>query len=375
MTVVHSSRATAQIDLGAVEHNIRTLQTIAGVPVMAVVKADAYGHGAVPVALAAKSAGAQWLGVCFVDEAIELRSHGVPGPILAWLLSDDDDLGAALDQDIDLSVVSLAQLERVANLARERGIHARLHIEVDTGLNRAGASRDQWEVIFSRAVELSSDVEIISIWSHLASSDEPNHPANAKQHVRYESALALAKLLGLNISMRHLANSAGTLLHPDFRYDLVRCGIATYGVTPGGDAGEVSQYSLKPVMTVKSKISYVRQLEKGEGVSYSHKYVAPHATTVGLIPVGYADGIPRNATNAGHVTYKGARYPIVGTVCMDQFVVEFGATPIELGDEVTIFGADAADAHEWALSAGTIGYELVTRLGSRIAREYVDGVR
>ncbi|MEY4347868.1 MAG: hypothetical protein RIS43_287 [Actinomycetota bacterium] len=375
MTVVNSSRATAQIDLGAVEHNIRTLKSIAGVPVMAVVKADAYGHGAVPVALAAKSAGAEWLGVCFVDEALELRSHGVPGPILAWLLSEDDDLGAALDQDVDLSIVSLSQLEQVAELARQRGIRARLHIEVDTGLNRAGAARNQWEKIFNRAVELSADIEVISIWSHLAAAEEPSHQANAKQHVRYESALALAQLLGLNISMRHLANSAATILHPEFRYDLVRCGIATYGVTPGGEVGAVSQHALQPVMTVTSKIAYVRQLEKGEGVSYSHKYIADRPTTVGLIPVGYADGIPRNATNSGHVTYKGARYPIVGTVCMDQFVVEFGATPIEVGDEVTIFGADATDAHEWAATAGTIGYELVTRLGSRIQREYVDGVR
>jgi alanine racemase len=375
MTVVNSSRATAQIDLGAVEHNIRTLKSIAGVPVMAVVKADGYGHGAVPVALAAKNAGAEWLGVCFIDEALELRSHGIPGPIVAWLLSDDDDYASALDQDIDLSVVSVAQMERIAELAQQRGIRARLHIEVDTGLNRAGASRDQWEKIFNRAVELSAHIEVISVWSHLAASDEPSHPANAKQHVRYESALALAQLLGLNVRIRHLANSAGALLHPDFRYDLVRCGIATYGITPGGDAGDIANFELQPVMTVKSKIAYVRQLEKGEGVSYSHKYVAEQATTVGLIPVGYADGIPRNATNAGHVTYKGARYPIVGTVCMDQFVVEFGATPVELGDEVTVFGAGAADAHEWALSAGTIGYELVTRLGSRISREYVDGVR
>ena len=373
MAVVRTSRATARINLGAVEHNIRTLKNIAGVPVMAVVKADAYGHGAVPVALAAKAAGAEWLGVCFLDEAFELRSHGVPGPLVAWLLSDDDDFGAAIDQDIDLSVSSLEQLERVA--ASTRGDRARVHIEVDTGLNRAGAAREQWEALFNRAVELSDAIKVISIWSHLAAADEPAHPANKKQQVRYESALALAELLGLKIQLRHLANSAGTLVHPDFRYDLVRCGIATYGVAPGGEVNDPTTFGLKPVMSVVSKVSYVRQLAVGEGVSYSHRYIADHPTTVGLIPVGYADGIPRNATNSGHVTYKGQQFPIVGTVCMDQFVVGFGATPIEVGAEVTIFGADATDAHSWALTAGTIGYELVTRLGERIEREYVDGVR
>ena len=250
---------------------------------------------------------------------------------------------------------------------------ARVHFEVETGLNRAGAPREIWERLFSRALELQDSIEVISVWSHLAASDEPEHVANVKQHVRYQSALAVAELIGLKVPLRHLANSAGALVHPDLRYDLVRCGIATYGVTPGGDIGDISQFNLKPVMTVVSKITQVRQLAQGEGVSYSHRFVADRPTTVGLIPLGYADGIPRNATNSGYVTYKGQRYPIVGTVCMDQFVVEFGTTPIEVGDEVIIFGAGGDDAHKWAASARTIGYELVTRLGARIRREYIGG--
>ena len=262
MTVVRSSRARAVIDLGAIEHNISTLRRLAGVPVMAVVKADGYGHGAVPVALAAKSAGAEWLGVCFVDEALELREAGVPGPILAWLLSEDDALGEAIDQDIDLSISTREQLVHIAALAQARGIRARVHIELDTGLSRAGVSRERWQQIFELAASLADDVEIISIWSHLACADEPRHPANAHQQTAYESALELAQSLGLVPQLRHLSNSAGALAHPDLRYDLVRCGIATYGVSPGGDLADAAHYDLRPAMTVTAEIAYVRTLNE-----------------------------------------------------------------------------------------------------------------
>lgn len=374
MTVVRSSRARAVIDLGAIEHNISTLRGLAGVPVMAVVKADGYGHGAVPVALAAKNAGAEWLGVCFVDEAIELRQAGVPGPILAWLLAADDNLGEAIDQDIDLSISTREQLVRIAALAQARGMRARVHIELDTGLARAGVSRERWQQIFELAASMSNDIEVISIWSHLACADEPRHPANARQQDAYEEALQMAAAAGLDSVIRHLSNSAGTLAHPDLRYDLVRCGIATYGIAPGGDLEDSDAFGLKPAMTVTADIAYVRHLNPGDGVSYSHRWHATKPTNVGLIPLGYADGIPRAATNAGWVTYNGADFPIVGTVCMDQFVVDFGDTFVRTGETVTIFGGEGAAAHQWATAARTIGYELVTRLGERVERIYTDGV-
>lgn len=375
MTVVRSSRARAVIDLGAIEHNIATLRRLAGVPVMAVVKADGYGHGAVPVALAAKNAGAEWLGVCFVDEALELREAGVPGPILAWLLSEDDALGGAIDQDIDLSISTREQLVHIAALAQARGIRARVHIELDTGLSRAGVSRERWQQIFELAASLTDDIEVISLWSHLACADEPRHPANAHQQAAYEAALALAASVGITPQLRHISNSAGAIAHPELRYDLVRCGIATYGVSPGGDLADAAGYDLRPAMTVTAEIAYVRKLNTGDGVSYSHRWHADKPTNVALIPLGYADGIPRSATNAGWVTYNGADFPIVGTVCMDQFVVDFGDTFVRTGETVTIFGGEGASAHQWATAARTIGYELVTRLGERVERTYTDGVR
>jgi alanine racemase len=374
MTEVRTCRAQAQIDLRAIEHNISHIRELTQVPVMVVVKADAYGHGAVAVAHAAKSAGAEWLGVAFVDEAIELRNQGVPGPILAWLLGDDD-FSEALEQAIDLSIVSVEQLEKVATVAREIGMRSRVHIEVDTGLSRAGASATDWRELFELAVSLHDDVEIISIWSHLACADEPEHPANLAQQKLYESSLALARECGLNFEFRHIANSAGALAHPQLRYDMVRCGIATYGVTPGEQLGTAEELGLEPVMTLTSEIAHVRRLNIGDGVSYSHRWTASTPTTVGLIPLGYADGIPRAATNKGWVTFKGEQYPIVGTVCMDQFVVDFGDTQIAVGDTVTLFGRDTTSAHEWARVAGSIGYELVTRLGERVERVYKDGVR
>ena len=375
MAVVRSRRATAQVDLGAVEHNVQRLREVAGVPVMVVVKADGYGHGAVPVALAAKNAGAEWLGVAYIDEALELRAAGVPGRILAWLLAEDDHLEDALDQDIDLSVACEAQLLLVSEAARERGLRARVHIEVDTGLSRAGVAPAKWHLVFAEAARLTAHLEVVSVWSHLACADEPNHPANAAQVASYEQALAVAAEVGVHPQIRHLGNSAAALSNPAARYDLVRCGIATYGVAPGGDLGDAAALGLRPAMTLKARVAQVRRLNAGDQVSYSFRWTADKDTTVALIPLGYADGIPRAATNRGQVYFKGEAFPIVGTVCMDQFVVDFGDVEVHPDDEVVVFGEGALPAHAWAELGGTIGYELTTRLGARVEREYTDGVR
>jgi len=372
MATVRTKRATARVNLAAIEHNIKVLKDTAGVPVLAVVKADGYGHGAVPVALAAKSAGADWLGVAFLDEAFELRNNNVPGPILTWLLDDSDNFAQALDQDIDLSITSLNTLLKISALAKQRDINARVHVEVDTGLSRAGVAISEFENFFEEFSKIEN-VDLISIWSHLACADEPNHPANEMQHKNYELALEVAAKYGLVPQIRHLANSAGALAHPNLRYDMVRCGIATYGVAPGGDLSDAKGFNLKAAMTVVSKIANVRKLNAGDGVSYSFKWKATKPTTVGLIPIGYADGVMRHISKTGSVTHNGTHYPIVGTVCMDQFVVDFGDAEISEGDEVVLFGDGGLSAHQWAQQVDAIGYELVTRLGSRIEREYVDG--
>lgn len=375
MTAIHSHRATARVDLGAVRQNVQQLCQLTGVPVMAVVKADGYGHGAVPVALAAKEAGAEWLGVAYLDEALELRAAGVPGRILTWLLAEDDNLDEAIDQDVDLSVATEAQLLLVAEAAHSRGMRARVHIEVDTGLARAGVAPTKWHLVFAEAARLAHQIEVVSIWSHLACADEPNHPANLRQRDEYERALAVAAEVGVHPQLRHLANSAAALTQPDFRYDLVRCGIATYGVAPGGELTDPTAFGLRPALTLTARIAQVRRLNVGDSVSYSHRWTAERETTVGLIPLGYADGIPRALTNRGQVTFQGQPFNIVGTVCMDQFVVDFGDVEVHPDDEVILFGEGASDAHAWATLAGSIGYEIVTRLGSRVEREYTDGVR
>ena len=374
MATVRTKRATAKVNLAAIEHNIQVLKQTAGVPVLAVVKADGYGHGAVPVALAAKSAGADWLGVAFLDEAFELRYNNVPGPILAWLLDDSDDFSEALDQDIDLSVASLSLLRKISDLAKQRDMNARIHIEVDTGLSRAGVAISEFEEFFS-ALKNIENIEVISIWSHLACADEPKNAANEMQHQNYENALAIAASHGVVPQLRHIANSAGALVHPNLRYDMVRCGIATYGVAPGGDLSEATEFKLKAAMTVVSQIASVRKLKTGDGVSYSYKWTASKPTTVGLIPIGYADGVMRHVSKTGSITYQGKQFPIVGTVCMDQFVVDFGETEISVGDEVILFGEGGLSAHAWAQQVDAIGYELVTRLGNRVEREYFDGVQ
>jgi alanine racemase len=271
-------------------------------------------------------------------------------------------------------VASLSILRKISNLAKQRDMKARVHIEVDTGLSRAGVAIFEFEEFFTALKDIEN-IEVISIWSHLACADDPKNAANEMQQKNYENALAIAASHGVVPQLRHIANSAGALVHPNLRYDMVRCGIATYGVAPGGDLSEATEFNLKAAMTVVSQIASARKLNTGDGVSYSFKWTASKPTTVGLIPIGYADGVMRHVSKTGSITYQGKQFPIVGTVCMDQFVVDFGETEISVGDEVILFGEGGLSAHGWAQQVDAIGYELVTRLGSRVQREYFDGVQ
>ncbi|MGB6163528.1 MAG: alanine racemase [Pseudonocardiaceae bacterium] len=352
-------RAEVVIDLDAIRHNVGVLAGCAagsGAATMAVVKADGYGHGALDVAVAALQAGASALGVCGIDEALALRHGGIAAPVLAWLHAPGEDLAAGVAAGVDLGIYSTAQLATVAAAAAVLGRAARVHLKVDTGLTRGGACRHQWPGLV-HAAAATPGVEVVAIWSHLAHADDPGHPI-IEQQVRYfAEAYQVARDAGLR-PLRHLANSAATLTRPDLHYDLVRPGIAVYGLSPVPGVS----YHLRPAMTLRSQVAMVKRVPAGEGVSYGHVWHTHRETTLALVPAGYADGVPRLLTGQLDVWLAGRRRPVVGRVCMDQVMVDCGDAPVAEGAEVVFFGpgqAGAPTAAEWADKLGTIHYEVV----------------
>jgi alanine racemase len=337
---------------------------------MAVVKADAYGHGLVPCARAALDGGATWLGTALLSEAVGLRDAGVGGRILTWLAVPGAPWAGCLERDIDVSVSALWALDEVCDAARATGRRARVHLKADTGLSRNGATPDDWPelVAAARVAELEGLIEVTGLWSHFASADVPTDASVTAQLGVFDEALAIADGAGLRPEVRHLANSAGALGVRRSHHDLVRVGIAMYGLSPGAGIGRASDLGLRPVMTLKARLASVKRIAAGAGVSYGHTYVADHDTTVGLIPLGYADGLPRSAANVGPLRVAGADRTIAGRVCMDQVVVDLGDDVAAPGDEVVIFGTGGPSADDWAAACGTIGYEIVTRIGPRVPR-------
>lgn len=367
-------RAEIVVDLAAIRHNVATLKAlVAPAQMMTVVKADGYGHGMVEAARAARQGGADWLGVATIDEALALRAAGDTGPVLCWLGVPGEDYAAAIEADVEVTVYSEAELGEV--VAAATGRPARVQVKVDTGLSRGGAPRAEWPDLFAVAADLERRglVEVTGIWSHFACSDEPDHPANDLQQAAYDDALALAAGAGLQPRVRHLANSAAAILRPGARYDLVRCGIASYGCDPA--PGVTPDLGLVPAMTARARLALVKEIAAGDGVSYGHTWHAAHPTTVGLVPVGYGDGVPRHASDAAEVLVGRGRHPVRGRVCMDQFVVDLEADTAAVGDEVVLFGPGVhgePTATDWAVACGTISYEIVTRIGGRFARRHVD---
>lgn len=373
-------RAWAEIDLDALRHNLGVLRAAAPDALqLAVVKADAYGHGLRLIAPAARAAGADWLGVALVDEALALRAMGDTGPLLCWLSVPGDRFADCLRADIELSAYDGRMLAEIVAAARGTGLTARVHLKVDTGLSRGGAM-PPWDDFFAAAAAAQAEgvIRVVGLWSHFAYADEPAHPTVALQVAAFEAASEAAQGAGLRPELRHLANSAATLRLPQAHYDLVRPGIALYGITPGAAVGTEAELDLRPVMTCKARFSLVKDLPAGVGVSYGHTYTTPRATTAGLIPLGYADGIPRAASNIGPIFAAGKRRRIAGRVCMDQVVVDLDGDEAAAGDEVVMFG-DARRGHptasDWADACGTIGYEIVTRLGPRVPRIAVGSAR
>ena len=370
------THAEIVVDLAAIRHNVRTLrELVAPAQLMTVVKADGYGHGMVEVAAAARAAGSDWLGVATVEEALALRAAGDVGPLLCWLDIPGERYSEAIQRDIDVTAYTLAELDAIAGSAHHVHRPARLQLKVDTGLSRGGATADDWPSLVASAARLQDRglVRVTGVWSHFACSDEPGHPANAAQEQAFRDALEVAEDAGLRPEVRHLSNSAAAVLRPSARFDLVRCGIAAYGLDPA--PGETPDLGLVPAMTVRARVVMSKQVAAGAGVSYGHTWTADRDTTVGLVPVGYGDGVPRHASGTAEVWIGGRRRPVRGRVCMDQLVVDLDGDLPDAGAEVVLFGTGQGGeptAQDWAEACETINYEIVTRIGGRMSRRHVD---
>lgn len=361
------------MDLGAIRSNVAALRRHArGAGLMAVVKADGYGHGMAQAARAALSGGADWLGVVRLDEALALRRQGVAGRILCLMATPGAPHEEAVRHDVDLSAGSLGLLDEIAGAGARAGRAARVHLKVDTGMSRGGATASEWPDLVGAALaaESAGRIRVTGLWSHLACADMPGHSSIAAQVRAFRDAVALAERAGARPEVRHLANTAAMLTLPETRFDLVRTGGGIFGLAtlPGGPPGW-----LRPAMTVRARLAQVKRVGAGTGVSYGHRYVTSAATTLGLVPMGYAEGVPRGASGVAQVHVGGRRRVISGAVCMNQFVVDVGDAPAAPGDPVVLVGPGQEGeptAQEWADALGTISYEIVTNFGGRVPRSY-----
>ena len=364
----------ALIDLGAIKNNVSALAGHVGAAqVMAVVKSDAYGHGMIPAAAAALAGGAAWLGVAHVADALALRRAGVTVPVLCLLGAPGAPHEDAIRHGIDLSAGSADLVREIAGAAERAGRPARLHLKADTGMSRGGATAADWPglVAAGLAAQAAGHARVVGLWSHLACADIPGHPSIAAQTAAFRDAVAHAEAAGVRPEVRHLANTPATLTLPETWFDMVRPGGAVVGLStlPGGAPGW-----LRPAMTVRARLVQVKRVPAGTGVSYGHRHVTAADATLGLVPLGYAEGIPRHATNTAEVQVRGRRWTIAGTVCMNQVVLDFGDASAAAGDEVVLFGpGDAGEptAQEWADALGTLSYEIVVRFAGRLPKSYL----
>ncbi|MER6038372.1 alanine racemase [Streptomyces sp. NPDC001835] len=374
-------RARAEIDLAALRANVRVLRARArGAALMAVVKSDAYGHGALPCARAAVEAGATWLGTATPEEALALRAAGLDTRVLCWLWVPGGPWRQAVEADIDVSLSGMWALREVTEAARQAGRPARVQLKADTGLGRNGCQPADWPELVDAALRAEAEglLRVTGLWSHFACADEPGHPSIAAQLTRFREMVAYAEERGVRPEVRHIANSPATLTLPETHFDLVRPGIAMYGISPSPEIGTPADFGLRPVMTLSASLALVKHVPAGHGVSYGHHYVTPGATTLGLVPVGYADGIPRHASGTGPVLVDGKWRTVAGRVAMDQFVVDLGGDEPEAGAQAVLFGpGDRGEptAEDWAQACGTIAYEIVTRIGTRVPRVHVNGAQ
>jgi alanine racemase len=370
-----TAAAEAVVDLDAIAHNVWLLREHAGsAQVMAVVKADGYGHGAVAVGRAALAAGAAELGVATVDEALALRREGVSSPVLAWLHVPDTDFGPALEADVQVAVSSVRQLGEVLDAVERTGRTATVTVKVDTGLNRNGVSAVEYPEVLAvlRRAQADGAVRVRGIMSHLVHGDDPDNPFNGLQAQRLTEMAAYAREQGVRYEIAHLSNSPAAITRPDLAFDMVRPGIAVYGQTPIPQRGDMG---LRPAMTLKCAVALVRSVQAGDGVSYGHTWIAERDTTLALLPIGYADGVFRTLSGRIDVLINGRLRRSVGRICMDQFMVDLGPGQIDVteGDDAILFGPGTQGeptAQDWADLLGTINYEVVTSPRGRVTRTY-----
>jgi alanine racemase len=366
----------AIVDLDAIGHNVSIVRTRSASGVVAVVKGDGYGHGAVPVARAALAAGAAEIGVATITEALELRAAGIAAPVICWLHTPGSDFAAAIDADVEIVVSSPRQLDAVAAAAATRGRPAKVGVKIDTGLNRSGVAPEDWATTRDALAKYVAEESISfrTAMCHLARGDEPSHPLNDDQAARMDDCVAQLTRIGVGPASVHIANSAAALTRPDLSRDLVRAGIAIYGRTP---VPEIGEFDLIPAMTLTAEVSLIKKVAVGEGVSYNHTWVAERDTEIAVLACGYADGVPRALSNRLEVSINGRRFPGVGRVCMDQLVVDLGhGGGVAEGDRAILFGTGAAGestALDWARVAGTIDYEILTGIRGRRVRRYIGG--
>jgi len=372
---VKAPERAAVIDLEAIRHNARRLVELsAPAQLMAVVKADGYGHGAVPAARAALDGGATWLGVAHIDEALALRAAGLDAPLLAWLHTPDSDFSAAVAADVQLGC-SGWELPLIVAAAESQNRVARIHLKIDTGLGRNGVTLADLPALLAEMArqQQAGRIKVVGIFSHLAVADQPERPETDEQRAEFLASVAVARAAGVHPTLRHLANSPAILTRPDTHFDLVRAGLALYGLSPLAGRSPAS-LGLRPAMTLTTRVANCKRVPAGQGVSYGLNYRTSAETTLALIPLGYADGVPRIATG-GPVRVNGVTYPVVGRIAMDQMVIDLGPddTGVSVGTEAVLFGSGEngeASADDWADAAGTINYEIVTRISGRVPRIY-----
>jgi alanine racemase len=367
--------AESIIDHAAIVRNLERLRATHTAKFMAVVKAGAFGHGAVETARTAVAAGAEWLGVATVDEALELRSSGITAPILAWLIDPWCDVTEAIAADITLSCANLQTLDAVATSATRTGVTAAVQLELDTGMARAGATSNDWAELCAAgaAAERSGALRVTGVWSHFALASDPSAESVAQAAEDFRHGVAAALAAGLTPEDVHLANSAATLAHPETALTMVRCGASLYGI----ETVDGEDYGFEPALRLITRVTQLRRVSAGTGVGYNHRFVTPRETTIVLLPVGYADGVPRLLGGLAEVMIGGVRYPMVGAISMDQITVDVGDADVSLGDEVVLLGnarAGEPDAAEWARLANTLSHEILTGLGNRITRRHVNSL-
>ena len=358
----------ARIDTDAISANVAHIGKLTGSEVIAVVKANGYGHGAETVARAAIQGGAHRIGVADIGEALALRASGIDLPLIAWLHRAETNFSEAAEHGVEVGVSSLPQLDAAAAVSRP-GRPTAIHLKLDTGLSRNGLAPEEWGPVFEATAKYISAgrVRVAGMMSHLANTSPE---ANREALSEYLSAVDLAKSFGVNPETRHLAATHGMLELPEARLDAVRLGLGMYGLSPFAGVSS-HELGLRPAMTLRAGIVKVRRVAAGTGVSYDHAYRTSRDTTLAVVPLGYADGIPRQASGLGEVLLNGERLRVAGRIAMDQFVLDVGDLPVAEGDTVTIFGdpeTGAPAATDWADAAGTINYEIVTRIGGRVPR-------